>query len=219
MRHQKFRNPAWRGYALAVVAFSVAFGLRYGLAQLIQSPNFLFRKEMAVKDGKGFTLDPYSRATRLSYLLWDTTPDAELIDTLEKLLPHIAGGQALASMMTPALRAKLLTAMPALKERAKTLIELVDSAYYLYAPRPLALDEKATGLLGNGGRERLAGALPHLESLDEWTAAATEGAVRRFAESAGVKLGQVAQPLRAARHGRQVSDGRRVQDLVELVAE
>lgn len=32
MRHQKFRNPAWRGYALAVVAFLVAFGLRYGLA-------------------------------------------------------------------------------------------------------------------------------------------------------------------------------------------
>lgn len=32
MRHQKFRNPAWRGYALAIVAWLVAFGLRYGLA-------------------------------------------------------------------------------------------------------------------------------------------------------------------------------------------
>jgi len=58
-------------------------GLRYGLAQLVQSPNFLFRKEMAVKDGKGYTLDPYSRATRLSYLLWDTTPDAELLKSAE----------------------------------------------------------------------------------------------------------------------------------------
>jgi hypothetical protein len=58
-------------------------GLHYGLAQLIQSPNFLFRKELAVKDGNAYTLDPYSRATRLSYLLWDTTPDAELLKSAE----------------------------------------------------------------------------------------------------------------------------------------
>jgi hypothetical protein len=58
-------------------------GLRYGLAELVQSPNFLFRKELAVKDGKDYTLDPYSRATRLSYLLWDTTPDAELLKSAE----------------------------------------------------------------------------------------------------------------------------------------
>ena len=55
-------------------------GLRYGLASLLQSPNFLFRKEMAVPAAdKDYTLDPYSRATRLSYLMWDTTPDAELL--------------------------------------------------------------------------------------------------------------------------------------------
>jgi hypothetical protein len=55
-------------------------GLRYGLAQMLQSPNFLFRKEKAVAaGGKVLTLEPYSRATRLSYLMWDTTPDAELL--------------------------------------------------------------------------------------------------------------------------------------------
>jgi hypothetical protein len=58
-------------------------GLRYGLAQLVQSPNFLFRKEMAAKDGKGLTLEPYSRATRLSYLMWDSTPDAELLKSAQ----------------------------------------------------------------------------------------------------------------------------------------
>jgi hypothetical protein len=59
-------------------------GLRYGLAELIQSPNFLFRKEMAVPaGGKAYTLDPYSRATRLSYLMWDTAPDAELLKAAE----------------------------------------------------------------------------------------------------------------------------------------
>ncbi|HMH65408.1 MAG TPA: DUF1592 domain-containing protein, partial [Rhizomicrobium sp.] len=55
-------------------------GLRYGLAELLQSPNFLFRKELAMPAGGGtYTLEPYSRATRLSYLMWDTTPDSELL--------------------------------------------------------------------------------------------------------------------------------------------
>ena len=58
-------------------------GLHYGLAELMQSPNFLFRKEQAVREGKTFTLDAYSRATRLSYLMWDTTPDAELLQAAQ----------------------------------------------------------------------------------------------------------------------------------------
>ena len=59
-------------------------GLRYSLATLLQSPDFLFRKEIAVPaSGKDYTLEPYSRATRLSYLMWDTTPDAELLKSAE----------------------------------------------------------------------------------------------------------------------------------------
>jgi hypothetical protein len=55
-------------------------GLRYGLATLLQSSEFLFRKEVAVPAGaKDYTLDAYSRAARLSYLMWDTTPDGELL--------------------------------------------------------------------------------------------------------------------------------------------
>jgi hypothetical protein len=54
-------------------------GLRYSLASMLQTPDFLFRIEFAVPDGKDYTLDPYSRASRLSYLLWNTTPDAELL--------------------------------------------------------------------------------------------------------------------------------------------
>src|SRR4029450_4324449 len=52
--------------------------------------------------------------------------NASLIAAIEDLLPHIAGGHELASKMTPVLRAKLLAAMPGLKERAKTLVELFD---------------------------------------------------------------------------------------------
>jgi hypothetical protein len=56
-------------------------GLRYSMASLLAAPDFLFRTEYAVPDadGKTWTLDSYSRATRLSFLLWDTTPDGELL--------------------------------------------------------------------------------------------------------------------------------------------
>ena len=56
-------------------------GLRYGLAQMVQSPNFLFRKELGMKRDDVYTLEPYSRATRISYLMWNSTPDTELLES------------------------------------------------------------------------------------------------------------------------------------------
>ena len=82
-------------------------GLRYGLASLLQSSNFLFRVEVAVPSGgKGYTLDPYSRAARLSYLMWDTTPDAELLkaaQTNELSTPAGLAGQVDRLMASPRL--------------------------------------------------------------------------------------------------------------------
>ena len=56
-------------------------GLGYSLSMLLQLPDFIFRSEVATPsaDGKGGTLDSYSRATRLSFLMWNSTPDAELL--------------------------------------------------------------------------------------------------------------------------------------------
>lgn len=58
-------------------------GLRYSLAMLLQLPDFIFRKETAVPTGDGYALDAYSRATRLSFLMWNTTPDSELLRAAE----------------------------------------------------------------------------------------------------------------------------------------
>ena len=58
-------------------------GLRYSLAMLLQLPDFIFRKETAMPTGDGYTLDAYSRATRLSFLMWNTTPDSELLRAAE----------------------------------------------------------------------------------------------------------------------------------------
>ena len=133
------------------------------------------------------------------------TPDAELIAALEQLLPHIAGGQELASKMTPALRNKLMTAMPALKERAKTLVELFEASRYLWASRPLDLDDKAKAMLTSEAKGLIATLLPQFEANSDWTPATIETDVRAFADKSGLKLGAVAQPLRAALTGRTTS--------------
>ena len=62
------------------------------------------------------------------------TADADLLAEIERVLPHIAGGRELAAKLTPELRDKLLAAMPGLKERAKTLVELIDGAALHLSP-------------------------------------------------------------------------------------
>jgi glutamyl-tRNA synthetase len=133
------------------------------------------------------------------------TPDNELLDELEDLLPHIAGGPDLASRMTPPLRATLLSAMPGLKERAKTLVELFDAARFIWAKRPLELNDQAKAVLTDDAKALLASLLPELEAAVDWTPTTVENVVRPFAERSGLKLGAVAQPLRAALTGRTTS--------------
>jgi len=133
--------------------------------------------------------------------------DEELVQAIEALLPEIGPARGLGTSLEPELRRKLLAAMPGLKERAKTLIELIDSASYLYASRPLQLDDKARAILDDAARQRLRPVLSRLEALKSWTPAETEAAVRAAAEEAGIKLGLIAQPLRAALTGRSTSPG------------
>jgi len=135
------------------------------------------------------------------------TEDERLVEAIEVILPEIGPARGLPDGLAPELREKLLRSMPGLKERAKTLVELLESASYLYEKRPLTLDEKAARLLADEARKRLADMLPRLEALPDWTAESTEAATRSFAEEAGVKLGQVAQPLRAALTGKATSPG------------
>ena len=133
--------------------------------------------------------------------------DGGLLDAIDQLLPHVAGGAELAAKMTPALRQQLLAAMPSLKERAKTLIDLIDSASFLLADRPIPLDDKAIALLTPDARDILRDIVADLTGVETWTPETTEQAVRAFAERKGAKLGAVAQPLRAALTGRTTSPG------------
>ena len=101
-------------------------------------------------------------------------------------------------------RQRLESAMPSLKERAKTLVELIAGAEFLFTDGPRTLDAAADKLLTAEARAALAAALPALEATD-WTGLELEAAARAHAETTGVKLGQVAQPLRAALTGKASS--------------
>ena len=103
--------------------------------------------------------------------------------------------------------ALLTRAMEGLKPRAKNLDELAEGGAFLFKRVPLDMDERAAALLEGGASDLLALVHAALAALPEWTAEATEQAVRGVSESAGVKLGQVAQPLRAALTGRATSPG------------
>jgi len=133
--------------------------------------------------------------------------DAELLNAIERLLPHLADGAAIAAKMTPMLRRQWLAAMPSLKERAKTLLDIIDGARFLLADRPIALDDKAEAVLTADAKALLGGVASELAGVEPWTAESTERAVRSFAERKGAKLGAVAQPLRAALTGRTTSPG------------
>ncbi len=101
----------------------------------------------------------------------------------------------------PKAKGRLIAAMPGLKERAKTMVELAQSAEFLFDDGPRSLDDAAAK---NLNRETIAKVLPALEATD-WTGPALEAAARAFADAEGLKLGQVAQPLRAALTGRGTS--------------
>jgi len=133
--------------------------------------------------------------------------DRDLMAAIDGLLPHLPNGTEIAAKLTPAVREQIVAAMPELKERAKTLVELVDAASFIWASRPLALDDKAKALLSDESRSLLREVLPEIESVQPWSAEATEQAVRAYAERKATKLGAVAQPLRAALTGRSTSPG------------
>jgi len=131
--------------------------------------------------------------------------DDELIRRIREFLSEAEGGPAILSQFEKVGWDKLAAALPSLKTRAKTLKELVDGAAFLTAARPLQPDEKAAKLLDPEGKAVLAGLLPALASVAAWDIPTLEAAVRAHAEKGGLKLGKVAQPLRAALTGSTVS--------------
>jgi glutamyl-tRNA synthetase len=134
---------------------------------------------------------------------------------LENLNGHYmreADDGRLADLILPRLpagadRDLLVRAMPELKARAHTLLELADNADFLFARRPIEPDSAASALLTPESLAALGKAHEALAALAKWDAGSVEATIRDVAESAGLKLGKLAQPLRAALTGRTTSPG------------
>ncbi len=131
--------------------------------------------------------------------------DDDLLCELIAFLPYAEGGPAILAKLDNAKRAQLKMAMAGLKERAKTLVELKNGSAFLFASRPIVMDEKAKQIMADGGISALTQLVPVLESRSDWSAPALETAVKTFAEAQGIKLGKLAQPLRASLTGSSTS--------------
>ena len=132
-------------------------------------------------------------------------PDLVLMRDVQAVRPDLTTGRQVLAAFHAAGPGKLASALPSLKERAKTLTDLAAGALYLIAQRPLKFDDKAAKLLDAAARSTVRTVLEGMESVVDWQAAPIEAAIRQIAEAKGLKLGQVAQPLRAALTGRAVS--------------
>jgi len=142
----------------------------------------------------------FTKLQNLNGLYMRERPDDALVRLVAPRLEASLG-----RVLSPAELDRLERAMPGLKGRAKTLVELADSAKFYFMSRPLPLDPKAAAALNTSGQAALAGLAPVFASITDWRAPVLEQAVRGFAEAHHLKLGDVAQPLRAAATGMSVS--------------
>ena len=151
--------------------------------------------------GRAASRMDYAKLTHLNGVWLRQADDARLT---AEVVRRLAGDAS--AVLDEVAKARILALMPGLKERAKTLNELAASAAFLARRAPLALDAKAQALLTAEARVTLAEVGAAVAATD-FTAGEIDAALRAYAESTGKKLGQVAQPLRAALTGSTVSPG------------
>jgi glutamyl-tRNA synthetase len=141
--------------------------------------------------------------------------DLKKLENLNAHYVRAADDARLAGLAAPLLAAKgfeadmalLTAAMASLKPRAKTTHELAEGAQFLFVKRPIPIDEAARSLLDDASAALVRSVADRFRALGEWSMETIETAVRAAAEDAGIGLGKVAQPLRAALTGRTTSPG------------
>jgi glutamyl-tRNA synthetase len=208
-RHGALGVEAYRamGYLPAALRnYLVRLGWSHG-DQEVFSEEEMIRHFDLKNVGRSAARFDFAKLANLNGLYMRQASDADLLAALEDMLPHVEGGAAFMAHLKGKGRDRMLAMMPGLKERAKTLVELYEGAKFLFATLPLTLDEKAATLLEGDGRAHLGHVTTALEAVSDWSAQSTEAAVRTVAETTGAKLGQLAQPLRAALTGSSTSPG------------
>ncbi|MEM7774052.1 MAG: glutamate--tRNA ligase, partial [Pseudomonadota bacterium] len=134
----------------------------------------------------------------------DSTDD-ELFRSARDIAHEIENGADLADRFAQIGWDRFAATVPSLKERSKTLVDLLNGARFLIAERPLSVEPKAAKHLDQAATAHLAELAKDLATIDNWTVEAVETAIRAYAEGADLKLGKIAQPLRVALTGSTIS--------------
>ena len=209
-RHGALGVDAYRamGYLPAALRnYLVRLGWSHGDQEIFSTEEMIAAFDLA-NVGRAAARFDFAKLENLNGHYIRHADDQSLVKMFGDVLDHVVPSRdELKAKLNDTTRAQLLKAMPALKERAKTLIELIDGAYFIFADRPLQLDPKAQALLTPENRKLIGQLHSALEKVETWSGASTEAALRSFAEENGLKLGAVAQPLRAALTGRTTSPG------------
>jgi glutamyl-tRNA synthetase len=209
-RHGALGVDAYRamGYLPAALRnYLVRLGWSHGDQEIFSTEEMIAAFDLA-SVGRAAARFDFAKLENLNGHYIRHADDQALVKMFEDVLDHVVPARdEIKAKLNDTTRAQLLKAMPALKERAKTLLELIDGAYFIFADRPLQLDAKAAALLTPETRKLIGQLHSALENVEAWSGASTEAALRAFAEENGLKLGAVAQPLRAALTGRTTSPG------------
>ena len=208
-RHGALGVDAYRamGYLPAALRnYLVRLGWSHGDQEIFSTQEMIDAFDLAAIGRSAARFD-FAKLENLNGHYIRHADDQSLVTMFEDVLNYVPDRSDLKAKLNDTTRAQLLQAMPNLKERAKTLIELVDSAYFIFADRPLQIEPKAAALLSAENRELIGRLRAALETVTPWTAETTEAAMRSLAEANNLKLGAVAQPLRAALTGRTTSPG------------
>jgi glutamyl-tRNA synthetase len=143
----------------------------------------------------------FAKLTSLNAHYLRQQPDADLLALVQPLIEKQIGAP-----LSDVARQRIARGINGVKQRSRTLVELAAGLVFYAragAPEP---DEKAAAILTEAAKAVLTGVAGALEPAP-WTEGDLESTVKSFAESTGIKLGQVAQPLRVALTGSTVSPG------------
>jgi glutamyl-tRNA synthetase len=206
-RHGALGVDAYRamGYLPeAMRNYLARLGWRHGDAEIFSTGQMIewFGLESVGRSPSRFD---YAKLENLNGHYIRSMADEDLLQALIDFLPFAPSGSELLQKFNAPMRAKLIKAMPGLKERAKTLLELKNAAHFIF--EAIEPDDKAKALLDPEGIAVLKAIRPVLQGITHWNAASLEADVKGFAAASNLKLGQIAQPLRAALTGTNTSPG------------
>jgi glutamyl-tRNA synthetase len=128
------------------------------------------------------------------------TEDTKLVELITPLIE-----KSLGTTLNDTQKQRLLNGMVELKERAKTTIELAENSEFYVRECPLPINAKAKKILNSDGISMLKNILEELGKAEKWEKETLEQNCRDLADKLEVKLGKIAQPLRAALSGSNIS--------------